>query len=484
MGETDAVVVGAGPNGLVAAVTLARAGWRVVVMEAGPTPGGGTRTSALTNPGFLHDVCSAIHPLALASPAFAALPLADHGVKWIQPDAPLAHVLDGGRAAFLERSIDETADRLGPDAKSYRSLYSPLVKHGRPIVESMLSPLSIPRRPLTLPRFGLNAIRSADGLARSRFSTDEARALLVGMASHALHPDAAGTAGYGLFMGLLAHLVGWPLPEGGSQRIADALVAILQEHGGEVLTGTEVTSLAELPSARAVLLDVTPRQFLRLAGDTLPSRYERALQRYRYGSGAFKVDWALDGPVPWTVPEVARAATVHVGGTIDEIDAGEQAVNAGRHAERPLVILAQPSDFDPTRAPEGKQAVWGYCHVPNGSDVDQTEAIERQIERFAPGFRDRIIGRHTISPTELQTYNANDVGGDINGGAGDLRQLVTRPVASLHPWKTPLPGVYLCSSSTPPGGGVHGMCGWHAAQEALRRERHGVRWSGASTRPA
>ena len=472
MVKPDAVVVGAGPNGLVAAVTLARAGWQVQVLEAAPTPGGGMRTAELTNPGFLHDVCSAIHPLALASPAFADLSLVEHGVRWIHPDAPLAHPFDGGRAALLERSVDDTAGRLGADRSAYHSLFTPFVEHGRGIVDAMLSPLSIPHAPLGLPRFGWSAIRPVGRLARSRFATDEARALLAAMAGHAMLPlNALGTGGYGLFLGILGHLVGWPLVEGGSQRIADALVAILGDLGGEVVTGTEVTSLGELPPARAFLLDVTPRQFLCMAGDRLPRRYERALRRFRYGPGVFKVDWALDGPIPWTAPEVARAATVHVGGTIDEIAASEAAVHAGRHAEHPLVILAQQSGFDASRAPAGKHTGWAYCHVPHGSDIDQTDAIERQIERFAPGFRDQIIARHTTDPKSLEAYNANDVGGDINGGAGDLRQLVTRPVVSLHPWRTPLPGVYLCSSSTPPGGGVHGMCGWHAAQTVLHRDR-------------
>ena len=387
-GNPDAVVVGAGPNGLVAAVTLARAGWRVVVIEAAETPGGGTRTAPLTGPGFLNDVCSAIHPLAIASPAFAGLSLVDHGVNWIQPTAPLAHPLDGGRAALLERSVDDTAGRLGADRSAYQSLFAPLVEHGRAIVEAMLSPLSIPHDPLELARFGWSAIRSVDGLARSRFETDEARALLAGMASHAMLPlTDPGTGGYGLFLGILGHLVGWPLVEGGSQRIADALVKILNDHGGEVVTGTEVTDLTELPPTRATILDVTPRQLLRIAGDRLPTSYAKALRRFRYGSGVFKLDLALDGPIPWTAPEVARAATVHLGGTIDQIAESEAEVQAGRHAERPLVLLAQPSGFDRSRAPAGMHTIWAYCHVPHGSDVDQTEAIERQIERFAPCFR-------------------------------------------------------------------------------------------------
>ena len=470
-GQADAVVVGSGPNGLVAAVTLAQAGWRVVVLEAADTPGGGVRSSALTGPGFVHDVCSAVHPLGIGSPALRALPLEEHGLRWIHPDAPLAHPLDDGRVALLERSVDATARGLGADAGKYRALLTPFVDHGAALIDSRMSPLRVPKAPFSMARFGLEGLRSVTSLT-ARFADDEARALLAGSAAHAILPlDAAGTAGYGLFLTLLAHVVGWPVAEGGSQRIADALIALLVAHGGEVVTGVEVTSLDELPPARAVLLDLTPRQVLRIAGDATPSRYARALGRYRYGPGVFKVDWALDGPIPWKASDAARAATVHVGGTIAELAASEAEVAAGRNHERPFVIVAQPSLFDPTRAPAGAHTAWSYCHVPNGSTVDRTEAIEAQIERFAPGFRDRIVARHTMNTEAVERHDANYVGGDINGGVGDLRQLFTRPLVSVHPWVTPIPHVYLCSSSTPPGGGVHGMCGWHAARAALRRER-------------
>jgi phytoene dehydrogenase-like protein len=467
----DAVVVGSGPNGLVAAITLARAGWDVVVLEAADTIGGGLRSAALTEPGFVHDVCSAVHPLGLGSPAMRALDLERHGLRWIQPDAAYAHPLDGGRAAILERTVDATAARLGADGTAYHELLDPLVAHGPAIVDAMMSPLGLPHAPVSTARFGLHAVRSATSLAK-RFSGDEARGLIAGSAAHSILPfTAIGTGGYGLFMTMLGHLVGWPVPEGGSQRVADALVAELVAHGGKVETGTEVRSLAELPAVRAVLLDVTPRQLLAIGGDAVPSGYARALRRYRYGPGVFKVDWALDAPIPWDSPDVARAATVHLGGTFEEVAAAEAAVASGHHPDSPFVILVQASRFDPTRAPAGAHTAWAYCHVPNGSTIDGTEAIERQVERFAPGFRSVIRARHTMNTAAFEVHDANYIGGDISGGAGDVRQLFTRPVVSPHPWVTPIPHVYLCSSSTPPGGGVHGMCGWHAAQSVLHRER-------------
>jgi phytoene dehydrogenase-like protein len=470
--EVDAVVVGAGPNGLMAAITMARAGCRTVVFEAATTPGGGSRSAELTEPGFVHDVCSSVHPTAVASPAFATVPLAAHGVEWCHPEIPLAHPLDDGRAGLLQRSVDATAAGLGDDARAYRDLFAPLVAKARSVSETLFSPLGIPRVPVTMARFGLCALQPVRGFTKRRFATDEARALLAGSAAHSmLSLDAPASAGYGLFLDLLAHAVGWPVAAGGSQRITDALVAELRAHGGEVVTGHRVASLDELPPARATLLDVTPRQLLAIAGDRVPRRYTRTLRRYDYGPGVCKVDWALSGPVPWANPEVGRAATVHVGGTVDEIAAAEADVLAGRHPDRPFVLFVQATVADPSRAPEGRHTGWAYCHVPNGSTLDRSDAIEAQVERFAPGFRDTILARRTMSAAAMETYDANYVGGDINGGAGTLTQLFTRPAVSLRPWVTPIPGVYLCSSATPPGGGVHGMCGWHAARAALRRLR-------------
>ena len=472
MTDPDAVVVGSGPNGLVAAVTLAGAGWRVLVVEAADRPGGGTRSAELTLPGVVHDVCSAIHPLGIGSPVLRSLPLADHGLEWVQPEVPLAHVLDGGRVVQLHRSVDDTAAGLGTaDGRQYRGLFGPAVRAGFDLTDGLLSPLSVPpRHPVALARYGWTGIRPATWVVR-RFSSDGARGLFAGLAGHSiLSLSALSTTGYGVMLGVLGHLVGWPLPRGGSQTIADALVSLLAARGGAVECGREVRSLDELPPARALLLDLTPRQVIAVAGRRLPPQYVRRLERFRYGPGVFKLDLALDGPVPWANREATRSATVHLGGRFEEIAAAEGDVQRGRHPERPFVLLAQPSLFDPTRAPEGIHTVWAYCHVPNGSTVDMADRIEAQIERFAPGFRERIIGRHAMGPAGVEAHDANHVGGDINGGAADLRQFVARPTLGLHPWATPTEGIYLCSSSTPPGGGVHGMCGWHAAQEVLRRQ--------------
>ena len=465
----DAVVVGAGPNGLVAAITLAQAGWRVHVMEAASEPGGGTRSAELTLPGVIHDVCSAIHPLGLASAALRALPLADHGLSWVHPDVPVAHPLDGGRAALLHRSVAETADGLGADGGAYRRMMAPLVDQG--LVDSLLAPFGVPRAPILLARYGLTGIRSAVGVGRSKFDTPEARGLFAGLAGHSiLSLNAPSTAGYGLMLGMLGHLVGWPMAQGGSRSIATALVSVLESLGGTVECNRPITNLDELPAARATLLDLTPRQVIALAGDRLPSGYRSRLERFRYGPGVWKVDWALDGPTPWANPGCGRAATVHLGATLEEIAAAEDDVQRGRHPEHPYVLFVQQSLFDPTRAPDGTHTAWAYCHVPNGSTVDMTARIEAQVERFAPGFRDRIIGRHVMGPAAMESHDGNYIGGDINGGMADLRQFVGRPVLSPVPWRTPVDGLYLCSSSTPPGGGVHGMCGHHAARAVLRKE--------------
>ena len=464
----DAVVVGAGPNGLAAAIEIARAGRSVVVVEASDTPGGGCRSAELTLPGFVHDVCSAIHPLAIASPFFRSVPLERLGVRVIHPEIPLAQPLDGGRAALLRRSVQETAEAFGADARAYRRLMAPLVRNADALIVDILGPLRIPDHPLALARFGLQGIRSATSLFDARFDGEEPKALLGGAAAHAMLPlDRSPTAAVGLLLCLLAHAVGWPLIEGGSQKLTDALVAYLRELGGEVRVGEPVTRLAQLPAARAVLFDVSARQVVSIAGDQLPQRYRKRLQRYRHGPGVFKVDWALDGPVPWANEECSGAGTVHIGGALEEMAESESAPWDGRVPEKPYVLLAQQSPSDPSRAPAGQHTLWGYCHVPAGCPIDMTERIESQIERFAPGFRDRIVGRHTFSPAEMEAYNANYIGGDITGGVQDLRQTFARPVARVDPYTTPNERLFICSSSTPPGGGVHGMCGWYAAKTAL-----------------
>lgn len=468
----DAVVVGSGPNGLAAAITLARAGRAVLVIEGRDTVGGGMRTAELTLPGFRHDICSAVHPLGVASPFFRSLPLEEHGLRWIQPDAPLAHPLDHGQAIVLERSIDATAAYLGRDGAAWRRLIEPLAEQWEGILADLLGPLRAPRHPIPFARFGVGAILPAAVLARTWFRGPRARALFAGLASHSIMPlGKPVTAAYGLMLGLLAHGVGWPMPAGGSQSIADALAAYLRSLGGEIQTGCWVQSLAELPPASAYLFDITPRDLLRIAGDALPAGYRRSLSRYRYGPGVFKLDYALDGPIPWRNPAVGRGGTVHVGGTLAEIVASEQDAWQGRHAERPYALVVQPSLFDPSRAPAGQHTAWAYCHVPNGSTVDMSAAIEGQIERFAPGFRDRILARRAMNAAQLEQYNPNYVGGDINSGVQDLFQHFTRPAVRISPYTTPNPRIFLCSSATPPGGGVHGMCGYWAAQAVLTRRR-------------
>ena len=467
----DAVVVGAGPNGLAAAITVAQTSRSVLVVEAEATVGGGARSDELTLPGFVHDVCSSIYPLGVGSPFFSTLPLHEHGLEWVHPQAPVAHPFDDGTAAVLERSIDATADALGPDAAAYRRLMRPLVADWDKLARGILGPLRIPRNPLAMARFGLKAIRSGRGLATSLFEGHRARSLLGGLCAHSMMPlERRPTAAFGLLLGMAGHAVGWPMPLGGSHRITRALASYLESLGGEIVTGAKIESLEELPRARAVLCDVTPRQLVSIAGDRLPSRYRRRLGRYRYGVGVFKVDFALDGPVPWKAPECARAGTVHLSGTIKETAEAERAVWRGEHPDRPHLLVAQHSLFDQTRAPEGKHTLWTYTHVPNGSTCDMTERIEAQIERFAPGFRELILAKSVMTPAQLEEYNPNYVGGDINGGVQDLRQLFTRPVPRLVPYSTPVKGLYICSSSTPPGGGVHGMCGHHAALAALRRD--------------
>ena len=471
-GRADAIVVGAGPNGLAAAITLARAGRSVRVYEAAPTAGGGTRTAELTLPGFRHDVCSTILPLTIASPFFRSVDLAARGVELLQPDAPFAHPLDGGAAGVLERSLTAMEDGLGArDGRAWRRTFGPLVRGADDLAGELLRPvLHLPRHPLRLARFGLPALRSAEGFARGRFRDPPAQALFAGVAAHSmLRLDRPLSASFGLVLTIFAHFVGWPMARGGSAAVTDALVAELSALGGEVVTGRRVDGLAELPQARAVLFDVTPRQLVAIAGDRLPPHTRRHAQRFRYGSGVFKVDWALDGPVPWTAEGPRRAATVHLGGTLEEIAASEADVAAGRHPDRPFVLFVQHQPWDPTRAPAGKGTAWAYCHVPAGSAVDMTARIEAQVERFAPGFRDRILARATHSPAAMEAYDANYVGGDINGGIQDIRQLLFRPWPTLDPYRVG-DGLYLCSSSTPPGGGVHGMSGYWAARSALRHE--------------
>ena len=469
----DAIVIGSGPNGLAAAITMAREGYSVKVYEAEETVGGGTRTLELTEDGFRHDICSAIHPMAASSPFLSQLPLEDYGLEWIQPDIPLAHPLDDMPAAVLYSSLDRTARELGPDEVPWRRLFGPFVDEWDSLSPQLLAPFTLfPQKPILLARFGVKALQSARRLAGSTFDTIRARALFGGLAAHSIQPlDAAATSAIGLVLGAAGHHIGWPFPKGGSHALTRSMAAYLESLGGETETGRTITSIAELPKSKTVFFNTTPVQVLNIAEEFIPSFYVRKLRRYRYGAGVFKMDMALDGPVPWKDEKCRKAGTVHVGGTFEEIAESEACLKDERHPEKPYVLVAQQSLFDETRAPEGKHTLWAYCHVPNGSTRDMSEPILKQIERFAPGFRDLIIGSQSFNAMSMQAYNPNYVGGDINGGKQDLTQLFTRPAGLFDPYHIPNTNMYISSSSTPPGGGVHGMCGYHAAQSALKRLR-------------
>ena len=469
MPRYDAVVVGSGPNGLATAITLARAGRSVLVVEGQPTIGGSVRSAALTLPGFIHDSCSAVFPFAVGSPFFRRLPLDEHGLRWVHPEVPLVHPLDAGTAVLLERSLSATAAGLGVDGAAYLRLMGPVVRDWDRIVPAILGPLRVPRHPLAVARFGTRAAWPAGPLARFVFRASGARALLGGLSAHACLPlETPPTVAVGLVLAALAHRVGWPFPEGGAQRLSDAMASYLRRLGGEIVTDHPVEDLDRLPASRLILCDTSPRELARLAAGRLPDRYLRALHDFRHGPGVFKLDWALSGPIPWTAQGCRRAGTVHLGGTLGEIAAAERAPWRGEHSDRPYVLLGQPSLFDPSRAPTGAQVAWAYCHVPHGSTIDMTQRMEAMVERFAPGFRSLILARHVTKPADLEWSNRNLIGGDITAGVSDLRQIFFRPTLGFTPYRTPSKGLYLCSASTPPGPGVHGMCGYHAARTALR----------------
>lgn len=465
--QYDAVVVGSGPNGLAAAITMQQQGLKVLIVEAKATIGGGMRTAELTIPGYKHDICSAVHPLGSSSPFFKSLPLQEFGLQWINPPAALAHPFDDGTTAMLYPSLNATASTLGEDAHKYLSLIGPLVEDWNAMAPSLLGPLTIPSELLKTARFGLQAIKSAQQFVKS-FKGYKAKAFFGGLAAHSmLALDQQMSASFGLVLGAIGHVVNWPFPKGGSQSLADAMAAYFQSIGGTIQTDTHIRGLKQIPPAKVILFDLGPKQLLEIVREKFPQGYIKRMEKYRYGMGVFKIDWALSDPIPFTAPQCKQAGVIHVGGAYPEIAASEKSASQNKVHDKPFVLLAQPSLFDDTRAPKDNHTAWAYCHVPHGSTVDMADAIERQITRFAPDFKDVILARHTMNTVDMQYYNPNYIGGDINGGVQDIWQHFSRPILRWSPYTTPLPNIYLCSSSTPPGGGVHGMCGFHAAKKAL-----------------
>ena len=465
----DVVIIGSGPNGLSAGIALAAQGLKTLIIEASHTVGGGMRTSELTLPGFQHDICSAVHPMGYLSPYFKTLPLEAHGLQWIIPEASAAHPLDTGDAVILTKSIEDTASSLGVDAERYRKLVTPLVEKADRLLADSLKPLGIPKDPMLMLKFGIDALQPATFFSNHFFKEERAKALFAGCAAHSVLPlDKFFTSAIGLMFLVTGHVENWAIPKGGSQSIANALASYYQSLGGELLLSTQITHFDALPTAKKYIFDTDPAQLVAIANEKLPASYQKRLNRYRFGPGVFKIDFALDGPIPWRDPNCLKASTVHLGGTLNEIAKGEKDAWEGRHSEQPFVMLAQQSQFDPQRAPSGKHTGWAYCHVPNGSDQDMTRQIINQIERFAPGFQDIILAKHTMATSDFYTYNRNYFGGAVTGGAADISQLFTRPVARIDPYSTPNSDIFMCSASTPPGGGVHGMCGFYAAKSVLK----------------